>query len=163
DVLWCLEFPRRRRVPEAGRHDQGVQQRRREQSDWLRRSGVHVLAPARTTETASVSPWPVSASDGPAYDGAGEPRNVPRMSVTRPDSTGAQPSRAGASAGQASGKASLDAARGELRASIGRGAGGRAALERYADRVDALIRQLFTDAGPDEKSIAIIALGGYGR
>jgi [protein-PII] uridylyltransferase len=85
------------------------------------------------------------------------------MSVTRPDSTGAQPSRAGASAGQASGKASLDAARGELRASIGRGAGGRAALERYADRVDALIRQLFTDAGPDERSIAIIALGGYGR
>ena len=73
------------------------------------------------------------------------------MSVTRPDSTGAAL------------KASLDAAREELRAAIARGAGGRGALERYADRVDALIRQLFTDAGPYDGPIAIIALGGYGR
>jgi [protein-PII] uridylyltransferase len=73
------------------------------------------------------------------------------MSVTRPDSTGAAL------------KASLDAARGEFRASIARGTGGRGALERYADRVDALIRQLFTDAGPYDGPIAVIALGGYGR
>ena len=73
------------------------------------------------------------------------------MSVTRPDSTGAAL------------KASLDAGREELRAAIARGAGGRGALERYADRVDALIRQLFTDAGPYDGPIAIIALGGYGR
>ena len=73
------------------------------------------------------------------------------MSVTRPDSTGAAL------------KASLDAAREELRAAIARGAGGRGALERYADRVDAMIRQLFTDAGPYDGPIAIVALGGYGR
>jgi len=62
-----------------------------------------------------------------------------------------------------SAKASLDAARDELRASIARGAGGRGALEHYADRVDALIRQLFTDAGPYDGPVSIIALGGYGR
>jgi len=73
------------------------------------------------------------------------------MSVTQPDSTGAAL------------KASLDAAREELRASIARGAGGRGALERYADRVDALIRQLFTDAGAYDGPLAILALGGYGR
>src|SRR4051812_20873722 len=60
-------------------------------------------------------------------------------------------------------KASLDAARGELRTEIARGAGSRASLERYADRVDALIRQLFVDAGPYDGALAIIALGGYGR
>ncbi len=62
-----------------------------------------------------------------------------------------------------SAKASLDAARDELRASIARGDGGRGALEHYADRVDALIRQLFTDAGPYDGPVSIIALGGYGR
>src|SRR4051812_7269127 len=60
-------------------------------------------------------------------------------------------------------KASLDAARGELRTAISSGTGGRASLERYADRVDALIRQLFVDAGPYDGPLAIIALGGYGR
>ncbi len=73
------------------------------------------------------------------------------MSVTQPDSTGAAL------------RASLDAARAELRAATARGAGGRGTLERYADRVDALIRQLFTDAGPYDGPLAIIALGGYGR
>jgi [protein-PII] uridylyltransferase len=97
------------------------------------------------------------------------------MSMMRPASTGAQPPRGGASAGQvppspdtasagqAPLKASLDVARHELRAAITRGAGGRAALEHYADRVDALIRQLFTDAGGDAGPVAIVALGGYGR
>jgi [protein-PII] uridylyltransferase len=97
------------------------------------------------------------------------------MSMMRPASTGAQPPRGGASAGQvppsrdtasagqASLKASLDAARQELRAAITRGAGGRGALEHYADRVDALIRQLFTDAGAYDGPLAIVALGGYGR
>ena len=97
------------------------------------------------------------------------------MSMMRPASTGAQPPRGGASAGQvppspdtasagqAPLKASLDVARHELRAAIARGAGGRAALEHYADRVDALIRQLFTDAGGDAGPVAIVALGGYGR
>ncbi|HKC58387.1 MAG TPA: HD domain-containing protein, partial [Vicinamibacterales bacterium] len=85
------------------------------------------------------------------------------MSVTQPDSTGAQPSRVRASAREPALKASLDAAREELRAAIAHGAGGRGAMERYADRVDALVRQLVTDAGPYDGPMAIIALGGYGR
>ena len=60
-------------------------------------------------------------------------------------------------------KASLGAAREELRVATARGAGGRMALERYADRVDGLIRHLVIDAGPYEGEVAIIALGGYGR
>src|SRR3954464_4197100 len=60
-------------------------------------------------------------------------------------------------------RAIFEAARGELRADVARGAGGRAALERYADRVDALLRQLYQDAGPPASPVAIIALGGYGR
>ena len=42
-------------------------------------------------------------------------------------------------------RAALDAARDELRADIARGAGGRAALERHSDRVDGLLRQLYTE------------------
>ena len=60
-------------------------------------------------------------------------------------------------------RAALDAARDELRTDTERGAGGRAALERHADRVDGLLRQLFADAGVSERPVAIIALGGYGR
>ena len=60
-------------------------------------------------------------------------------------------------------RASLDAAREELRADIARGAGGRAALERHAERVDAMLRRLFDEAGALDGTVAIIALGGYGR
>ena len=60
-------------------------------------------------------------------------------------------------------RAALDAARDELRADITRGAGGRAALERHADRVDGLLRRLYTEAGAPDGPVAIIALGGYGR
>ena len=60
-------------------------------------------------------------------------------------------------------RASLDAARDELRADTERGAGGRAALERHADRVDGVLRQLYDDAGAPGRPVAIIALGGYGR
>ena len=73
------------------------------------------------------------------------------MSVSQPDSTGSAL------------RASLDAARAELRAATARGAGGRGTLERYADRVDGLIRQVFTDAGAYDGPVAVIALGGYGR
>ena len=59
--------------------------------------------------------------------------------------------------------AAFDAARSELEADALRGAGGRAALERYADRVDAALRQLFADAGGADLHVAVIALGGYGR
>jgi [protein-PII] uridylyltransferase len=61
-------------------------------------------------------------------------------------------------------RASLDAARDELRGDIARGAGGRAALERHSDRVDGLLRQLFAETtGQQEGPVAIVALGGYGR
>ena len=55
------------------------------------------------------------------------------------------------------------AARDAYQADIERGAGGRPALERYADRVDDLLRQLFVDAGGPDASVSVIALGGYGR
>jgi [protein-PII] uridylyltransferase len=60
-------------------------------------------------------------------------------------------------------RSALDAARQELRAGIAAGTGGRAALERHAARVDALLQQLYHDAGGAERPVAIIALGGYGR
>ena len=44
-----------------------------------------------------------------------------------------------------------------------RGEGGRAALERYSARLDALIGQLVVDAPPAGRQVAIAALGGYGR
>ena len=60
-------------------------------------------------------------------------------------------------------RAALDAARDELRADALRGAGGRAALERYSARVDAILRRLYADSGAEGASVAILALGGYGR
>jgi [protein-PII] uridylyltransferase len=59
--------------------------------------------------------------------------------------------------------ARLDAARGELAAAAGRGEGGRQAMRQYSHRMDALVQQLFADAGPVSQSIAVFALGGYGR
>ena len=60
-------------------------------------------------------------------------------------------------------RAALDRARDELRADIARGTGGRATVERHSDRVDALLRQLYAEAGIPSSPVAIIALGGYGR
>ncbi len=60
-------------------------------------------------------------------------------------------------------RATFEAAREELRADIRRGAAGRAGVERYSERVDALLRQLFVDAGNCDVPVAVIALGGYGR
>ena len=60
-------------------------------------------------------------------------------------------------------KVALDAAREELRGNIARGAGGRAALEQHADRVDVLLRALYAEAGGQARPVAVIALGGYGR
>jgi [protein-PII] uridylyltransferase len=57
----------------------------------------------------------------------------------------------------------LDAARGELQEAAERGLGGRAALGRYAERVDVLLRQLFTAAPAAGQPVALLALGGYGR
>ena len=90
--------------------------------------------------------------DIPAMTPPDDPGDVRPMSMTQP----------GAGAG-ATIRAALDAARDELRADVARGAGGRAALERHADRVDELLRQLYTEAGAPDRPVAIIALGGYGR
>jgi [protein-PII] uridylyltransferase len=57
----------------------------------------------------------------------------------------------------------LGAARDELRADIARGAGGRTALERYSDRADVLLRQLFAEAPAPKSPVVVLALGGYGR
>ena len=72
------------------------------------------------------------------------------MSVTEPGPVGSKLT------------AALAAARTELTADVRRGAGGRAALERYSDRVDAMLRRLVAEGDPPE-GVVILALGGYGR
>src|SRR4051794_8322292 len=57
----------------------------------------------------------------------------------------------------------LEAARRELAEASGRGEGGRHAMRQYAHRMDALIQQLYADAGSLTQSVAVFALGGYGR
>ena len=59
--------------------------------------------------------------------------------------------------------AALAAARTELQSDVVRGVGGRSALERYSDRVDAMLRQLFAEAGGANHDVVVLALGGYGR
>lgn len=60
-------------------------------------------------------------------------------------------------------RARLEAARGELGAATERGEGGRQALRQYSHRMDAMIQQIFADAGPVSQPVAVFALGGYGR
>ena len=57
----------------------------------------------------------------------------------------------------------LESARQELIQDTVRGAAGRAATERYSDRIDALLQRLFADAPPAGQPVAAFALGGYGR
>jgi [protein-PII] uridylyltransferase len=57
----------------------------------------------------------------------------------------------------------LEAARGELAEASGRGEGGRHAMRQYSHRMDALIQQLYADAGSLTQSVTVFALGGYGR
>ena len=57
--------------------------------------------------------------------------------------------------------AGVEIAREELRAASARGLGGRAALRRFSDCVDDLLRHLFADA--PGATCLIVALGGYGR
>ena len=54
-------------------------------------------------------------------------------------------------------------ARRELTDQSMRGQGGRAAVERYAGRVDALLQRLCAEAPKPAHPIAVAALGGYGR
>jgi [protein-PII] uridylyltransferase len=59
---------------------------------------------------------------------------------------------------------SLDAARQDLVASTERGEGGRQALTRYSEAVDAILRDLVEVARAQTTTpIAVCALGGYGR
>ena len=64
---------------------------------------------------------------------------------------------------RASRAARLETARGELMAATKRGQGGRDALRQYSNRMDALVQQLFADAGAAGQPVAVFALGGYGR
>jgi [protein-PII] uridylyltransferase len=57
----------------------------------------------------------------------------------------------------------LDEARRELKDDILRGHGGRAALARFSDRLDTIVRQLFAAAPPTPQPVAVVAIGGYGR
>jgi len=57
----------------------------------------------------------------------------------------------------------LEDARRELRDDILRGHGGRAALARFSDRLDTIVRQIFTAVPGTSTSIAVVAIGGYGR
>ena len=60
-------------------------------------------------------------------------------------------------------RATLEEGRAELRADTLHRDAGRAALERYSDRVDSLLRQLYASAGEPPSPVAVLALGGYGR
>src|SRR5436190_528215 len=57
----------------------------------------------------------------------------------------------------------LDEARRELKDDVLRGHGGRAALARFSDRLDTIVRQLFAAAPPTPQPVAVVAIGGYGR
>jgi [protein-PII] uridylyltransferase len=60
-------------------------------------------------------------------------------------------------------RARIEAARVELSAATERGEGGRAALRQYSHRMDAMVQQLFAEAGPLAQPAGVFALGGYGR
>jgi [protein-PII] uridylyltransferase len=64
---------------------------------------------------------------------------------------------------QAARASRLEAARRDLVAATERGEGGRAALKQYSQRFDALVQQLFAEAGPLAQPAGVFALGGYGR
>jgi [protein-PII] uridylyltransferase len=59
--------------------------------------------------------------------------------------------------------AQLNQARQELSAATLRGQGGRAALERFSDQLDALIGQLCASADRPSSDVCVVAVGGYGR
>src|SRR5215211_7412960 len=60
--------------------------------------------------------------------------------------------------------ASLDEARRELIGATERGEGGRAALARHAESIDAIIRELVEAARVHTQTpLAVCAVGGYGR
>ena len=60
-------------------------------------------------------------------------------------------------------RSTFDGVRAELRTDVARGDAGRAALGRYTDRVDVVLREVFVAAGGHPQPVALVALGGYGR
>src|SRR4249919_2112917 len=83
------------------------------------------------------------------------PRLVMADSTTSPSGTPSNPAAIRAQR--------LEAARDELAAASVRGEGGRQAMRQYSNRMDALIQQLFAEAGSVAQPVAVFALGGYGR
>jgi [protein-PII] uridylyltransferase len=65
--------------------------------------------------------------------------------------------------GQGAPAALLEEARRNIGRDILAGEGGVSALARYAAHVDERLQQLHADAGPSGRSVALIAIGGYGR
>ncbi len=59
--------------------------------------------------------------------------------------------------------AALDEARRGLCDEILRGQGGRAALGRFSDRFDGILRQLIAAAPRIQQPLTVVAIGGYGR
>jgi [protein-PII] uridylyltransferase len=57
----------------------------------------------------------------------------------------------------------LEEARRELRDDILRGHGGRAALGRFSDRLDAIVRQIAAAGPRARQAVVVVAIGGYGR
>ena len=57
----------------------------------------------------------------------------------------------------------LEEARRELRDEILRGHGGRGALARFSDRLDAIVRHIVAAAPRIPQPVAVVAIGGYGR
>jgi len=57
----------------------------------------------------------------------------------------------------------LEEARRELCDDILRGHGGRAALARFSDRFDGILRQLLVGAPRIDRPVTVVAIGGYGR
>src|SRR5882672_7163867 len=59
--------------------------------------------------------------------------------------------------------AAVETARQELSDEAACGRGGRAALQRFSDRVDDLLQRLFVEAPAAGCASVLVALGGYGR
>jgi [protein-PII] uridylyltransferase len=82
--------------------------------------------------------------------------DAPVISMTNPEPSSAQPR-------PITYATRFEGARHELKAATERGEGGRNALRQYSHRMDALVQQLFAEAGAASHAVAVFALGGYGR
>ena len=74
-----------------------------------------------------------------------------------------EPSGTPATFGAAGLPVQLEEARRELRDEILRGHGGRAALARFSDRLDHILRHIVAAAPATGQPFVVVAIGGYGR